>query len=117
MPTVSTKPKINKFLMSTGPVLRLLMICKDFREGAHDKLLEKNPETYCTIHDVLKPLEKKVKSGPVSGAGIFKQSMGAKNRLRIGLSYRPPRVYRLAELIPWNRFLGSLKDVTVQNND
>ncbi len=41
-------------------------------------------------------------------AGIFKQSMGAGNRVRIGLSYRPARLHRLAELIPWNRFLGSL---------
>jgi hypothetical protein len=39
-------------------------------------------------------------------AGFFKQSMGARNRVGIGLSYRPDR---LAELIPWNRFLGSLK--------
>ncbi len=27
----------------------------------------------------------------------------------IGLLYRPARLYRLAELIPWNQFLGSLK--------
>ncbi len=38
-------------------------------------------------------------------AGIFKQSMGARHRVGIGLSYRPAR---LAELIPWNRFLGSI---------
>jgi hypothetical protein len=41
--------------------------------------------------------------------GIFKQSIGARNRVGIGLSYRPARLHRLAELIPWNRFLGSLK--------
>jgi hypothetical protein len=41
-------------------------------------------------------------------AGIFKQSMGARNRERIGLSYLPVRLHRLAELIPWNRFLDSL---------
>ncbi len=29
--------------------------------------------------------------------------------LGIGLSYRPPRLHRLAELIPRNQFLGSLK--------
>jgi hypothetical protein len=34
-------------------------------------------------------------------AGIFKQSMGARNRVGIGLSYRPARLHRLAEL-----FLG-----------
>jgi hypothetical protein len=27
----------------------------------------------------------------------------------MGLSYRPARLHRLAELIPWNRFLGSFK--------
>jgi hypothetical protein len=35
--------------------------------------------------------------------------MGAKNRLGIGLSYRPASLQSLAELVPWNRFLGSLK--------
>ncbi len=38
-----------------------------------------------------------------SCAGIFKQSLGARNRVGIGLSYRPARLHRLAELIPWNR--------------
>jgi hypothetical protein len=41
-------------------------------------------------------------------AGIFKESMGARHRGGIGLSYRPARLHRLAELIPWNRFLGSI---------
>ncbi len=40
-------------------------------------------------------------SAPINSAGIFKHS--------VGLSYRPARLHRLAELIPWNRFLGSLK--------
>ncbi len=39
-------------------------------------------------------------------AGIFKESMGARNRGGIGLSYRPARPHRLEEFIPWNRFLG-----------
>jgi hypothetical protein len=43
----------------------------------------------------------------VNSAGIFKQSMRARNR--IGLSHWPARLHSLAELIPWNRFLGSLK--------
>jgi len=42
-------------------------------------------------------------------ARIFKQSMGARNRVRIGLSYRPARLHRLAELMPWNRSLSALK--------
>ncbi len=40
--------------------------------------------------------------------GILEQSMGASNRVGIGLSYRTARLHRLAKLIPWNRFLGSL---------
>jgi hypothetical protein len=42
-------------------------------------------------------------------AGIFKKSMGARHRLGIGLSYRTARLHRLAELMPWHRFLGSIK--------
>jgi hypothetical protein len=41
-------------------------------------------------------------------AGIFKKSMGDRNREGKGLSYRPARLHRLAEFIPWNRFPGSL---------
>jgi hypothetical protein len=42
-------------------------------------------------------------------AGIVKQSMGARNQVGLVLSCRPGRPHRLAELIPWNRLLGSLK--------
>ncbi len=41
-------------------------------------------------------------------AGIFKESMGARDRGGIELSYRPARLHRLPEFIPWNRFLGSI---------
>jgi hypothetical protein len=43
-----------------------------------------------------------------SGAGIFKQSVGVRNRVGIGLSYRPAWLHSLAELVSWNWFLGSL---------
>ncbi len=36
---------------------------------------------------------------PVTRTGIFKQSKGARNRVGIGLSYRPARLHRLAEFI------------------
>jgi hypothetical protein len=39
-------------------------------------------------------------------AGIFKKSMGARNQGGIGLSYRPARLHRPAEFIPWNQFRG-----------
>jgi hypothetical protein len=32
--------------------------------------------------------------------------MGARNQVGIGLPYQPARLHRLAEPIPWNRFLG-----------
>jgi hypothetical protein len=41
--------------------------------------------------------------------GIFEQYMGARNQVGIGFSYRPARLHRLAESIPWNRFLGSIE--------
>ncbi len=44
-----------------------------------------------------------------SSDGIFKQSMGARNQVGTGLSYWPTRLHSLVELVPWNRFLGSLK--------
>ncbi len=46
-------------------------------------------------------------SGFFSSAGILEQSMGAGNRLGVGLSYRPARLHRLAESIPWFWFLAS----------
>jgi hypothetical protein len=48
------------------------------------------------------------KRGAFCSAGHLEQSMGVRNRVRgIGLSYRPAKLQRLAESIPWNRFLGS----------
>jgi hypothetical protein len=45
--------------------------------------------------------------GRTSSAGILEQSIGARNRVGIWLSYRPARLHRLAELIPG--LLESLK--------
>jgi hypothetical protein len=42
-------------------------------------------------------------------AEIVKQSMGTWNRVGVELLYRPARLDRLAEMVPWNWFLGSLK--------
>jgi hypothetical protein len=38
----------------------------------------------------------------------LKQSMGARKRVGIGVSYWPARLHRLAELILWNQVLGYL---------
>ncbi len=42
---------------------------------------------------------------PLFSAGILEQSLQARNLVGIGLSYWPARLHRLAELVPWNRFL------------
>ncbi len=44
----------------------------------------------------------------ISRAGIFKKSMGARHRGGIGFSYRPARLHRLAEFIPWNQCQGPI---------
>jgi hypothetical protein len=41
-------------------------------------------------------------------AGIFKKSMGARHRGGIGFSYRPARLHRLVEFIPWHQFRGPI---------
>jgi hypothetical protein len=43
-----------------------------------------------------------------SSAGIFKQSMRARNRVGKGLLYRPARLHWLVKLITCNRFLRPL---------
>ncbi len=42
-------------------------------------------------------------------AWILDHSMGTRNWVRIGLSYRPARLHRLAVSFPWNQFMGSSK--------
>ncbi len=56
-------------------------------------------EQFVSHYNVTFPIMSKV------SAGIFKQSMWARNRVGIGLSYRPVRLHSLAELVSWNRFL------------
>ncbi len=41
-------------------------------------------------------------------AGIFKKSMGARHRGGIGFLYRPARLHRLSEFIPWNQRRGPI---------
>jgi hypothetical protein len=52
--------------------------------------------------------QKKLSETGATCAGIFEQSMGARNQVGIGFSYQPARLLRLAESVPWNRFLGSI---------
>jgi hypothetical protein len=47
-------------------------------------------------------------SYPQNTAGIFKKSMGARHRGGIGFSYRPARLHRVAEFIPWHQFRGPI---------
>jgi hypothetical protein len=82
-------------------------------------LIQKLPIDYCFSWRKRKYLEikttllilKNAQRFPRSetNSGILEQSMGARNRVGIGLSYCPARLHRLAESIPGNRYLGSLK--------
>jgi hypothetical protein len=58
-----------------------------------------------SIPPVRQPYSYSVPSPP----GILEHSTGAKNLVGTWLSYRRARLHSLAELIPWQRFLGSLK--------
>ncbi len=63
----------------------------------------------CTWTPLVSPKRRHLLFSPFSCAGILEQSLGARNRAGIGLSYtRPARLHRLAASISWNRFLGSL---------
>jgi hypothetical protein len=61
------------------------------------------------MHHTVAIIAKVTTSAILSFAGIFKRSMGARNRLGIGLSYQHARLHSLAELVHWNRLLGSFK--------
>jgi hypothetical protein len=51
----------------------------------------------------------------LSCAEIFKQSMGARNRVGIGLPCRPARLHSLAELVPsLESILGLLKSLKIR---
>jgi hypothetical protein len=50
----------------------------------------------------------------VYSASALKQSVGARNLTGIWLSYQPARLQRLAEVDPWNRFLGSSKGLQIR---
>ncbi len=73
------------------------------------RVINKNRELVLTWGMLARDRFYKMELLPVSSAGIFKQSMGARNRVGIGLSYRLARLHVLAELINWNRCLGSIK--------
>ncbi len=45
----------------------------------------------------------------VACAGILNNLWGLETELEQGCRTGPARLYSLAELVPWNRFLGSLK--------
>jgi hypothetical protein len=62
---------------------------------------------YFSFISLLSPLCNRQCKSYLSSAGILEQSMGARNRVGIGLSYQPAWLHRLTELIPG--LLKSLK--------
>jgi hypothetical protein len=71
-------------------------------------LLSLFPSTAGYLHSSLVLYFNRTGLSSLIRAGIFKASMGARNRGGRGLSYRPARLHRLAEFIPWNRFRGPI---------
>jgi hypothetical protein len=82
-------------------------------------------QIYCTVHFLLNtkrgnPKHIKFRTcsaltpmwtppmNDIAAAGIFKKSMGARYWGGIGFSYRPARLHRLAEYIPWHQFRGPI---------
>jgi hypothetical protein len=81
-----------------------------FKEYRVHPLLHRNRNRFFVVPKTISPpstVDQLFTHSPLC-AGMFKQSMGARNRVGIGLS-RPAKLHSLAELVPWYRFLGSLK--------
>ncbi len=93
------------FLASEVPVTKFSFYLESF------KVVQEANAAYPLVPSV--PSEKF--SRGFTCAGIFQQSMGARNRVGIGLSYRPARLHNLAELVPWKKsILGLLKSFKQQ---
>ncbi len=83
-------------------------ICKEMSKMQIEKRKESKEKRSFPIYLLRKSRIKAIAQTYYNSAGIFKEFIGARNRVGIGLSYRPARIHRLAELILWNQFLGSL---------
>jgi hypothetical protein len=63
----------------------------------------------------LRQSRQKLGKGSLSCAGIFKQSVGTRKRVGIGLSYRPARLHRLlAEFDSLDSIPGLLKSLKIR---
>jgi hypothetical protein len=94
----------------------LLKIRKHFNQrDLLGKSLKKEKPTIKYSLRLFRPLKLNIKN---RFTGCMKcsepESMGARYRVGIGWSYRPARLHSLAELVPWNKFLGSLKRLKIR---
>jgi len=113
---LGNRKKIAKFLMRTF-TCRSTFLCAllqpslppspfalfSISESVRDAYVKLTPGCHLPQHVYTPP-------HPYTSAGIFKQSLGDRNRVGIGLSYRPAWLHRLEEStqsIHCNRFLGS----------
>jgi hypothetical protein len=75
---------------------------KVFRTPHPPFLASPSPEIKINLHHAANIFSNQIRKNnryTVHCAGIFKQSMGARNRVGIGLSYRPARLHSLVELL------------------
>ncbi len=82
-------------------ILLLAKFTKKLKSNIFQNLTLQDPQPVYSVEFLLHPARQSE-----LWAGIFKESIGARNRGGRGLSYRPARLLRLAEFIPWNRFRG-----------
>jgi hypothetical protein len=69
------------------------------------EILQKSNISSCRFKELEVSKETLSKNNSVAfSVGIFKQSMGARKLVGIGLRYRPARLHRQVELIPRNKF-------------
>jgi hypothetical protein len=99
----SVSQKIWKVLLTRGNQEALCVLLCTCTGESKPNLLHIYMCNCTPVHSIYK------KSSIQCSAGIFITIYGGYNRVGIGLSYRPARLHRLAESIPLNRFLGSLK--------
>jgi hypothetical protein len=84
--------KLRMFNLLTVPTTTLFLSPHPLLRLAHIKLFADDIFVYSPQIDI--------PSGRTSSDGILEQSIGARNRVGIGLSFRPARLNRLAESIP-----------------
>jgi len=106
---------IEQIILCTVQWRKKSKLCKELHSNFRETNVKENRSKYSALYTLfntahLPPLGVSGCRVLKPSAGILEQSKGAKNRVGIGLLYRPARLHMVAESIPssWIRFLRSL---------